>query len=334
MVQLDINKEISLQRIRDIKQYLWIDRQTRAVLLEFSTYNANVDLLAFTSMLVEFPVTQGAVHSCRTEVMKANALNVFTVFLYICRCLLAIGVSVWIGFEVRKFIKVGREYFGAFSTWINWLLIFVSLGSCIIYLLFHFKLDSVLSEMNEDKNKYIDFGTVSLYQRAHRDFIGMLNALAIFKVVTLLKLNRRISLFMVILKDSGGPLVSFFMVFFVLIMAYASISYLWYGFAIAEFQSVLRTLYNLTGAFLGSFGFLNDLVEVNSAFSHVYFITFQITSNFVMLNVMVALLMESYEVFKNDSLLHPRDHELKGVMVDQIWTSIRDAVLMTNKLEE
>jgi hypothetical protein len=37
-----------------LKEMNWIDRQTRAVFVEFSTYNPNINLMMVTTILIEF----------------------------------------------------------------------------------------------------------------------------------------------------------------------------------------------------------------------------------------------------------------------------------------
>ena len=51
------------QQIKELKQLGWVDRGTRAIFLDFTLYNGNVNLFCHVQLIVEFPATGGAVTS-------------------------------------------------------------------------------------------------------------------------------------------------------------------------------------------------------------------------------------------------------------------------------
>lgn len=53
-----------------LQQQNWIDVRTRAVFIEFSLYNANVNLFASVTLLVEYLSTGGAVPSFNIKVRR------------------------------------------------------------------------------------------------------------------------------------------------------------------------------------------------------------------------------------------------------------------------
>lgn len=44
VLDLTLDRATSLQRIQELKNNLWIDRGTRAVIVDFTVYNPNVNL--------------------------------------------------------------------------------------------------------------------------------------------------------------------------------------------------------------------------------------------------------------------------------------------------
>ena len=47
--------------IHELKESLWISRATRAVIVDFAVYNANVNLFCVVKLIFEFPATGGVV---------------------------------------------------------------------------------------------------------------------------------------------------------------------------------------------------------------------------------------------------------------------------------
>lgn len=51
---------VSKQQINELKEIKWIDRQTRAVVVELTTYNTPTNLFTSIALLLELPSTGGA----------------------------------------------------------------------------------------------------------------------------------------------------------------------------------------------------------------------------------------------------------------------------------
>ncbi|KAK3089964.1 hypothetical protein FSP39_008050, partial [Pinctada imbricata] len=61
IAELGVNLELSRMILDDLQKYEWIDRKTRAVVTEFTIYNANVNLFTYFSLLTELPEFGGIV---------------------------------------------------------------------------------------------------------------------------------------------------------------------------------------------------------------------------------------------------------------------------------
>ena len=67
---LGISLAQTLSVIQDLKSKSWVDLQTRAVVLEFAIYSPGTDVTALTAMLIEFPLTGGAITSYEIQSQK------------------------------------------------------------------------------------------------------------------------------------------------------------------------------------------------------------------------------------------------------------------------
>jgi Polycystin cation channel len=59
IVDLTLNKTSAIEIIKKLKTNLWIDRGTRAVIIDFTTYNPNINLFVVCKLIAEFPPTGG-----------------------------------------------------------------------------------------------------------------------------------------------------------------------------------------------------------------------------------------------------------------------------------
>ena len=62
--------ETSKSILGELKKWLWIDRGTRAVLIDFTVYNANINLFCIIQLMAEFPATGGVMTSSRFKTVK------------------------------------------------------------------------------------------------------------------------------------------------------------------------------------------------------------------------------------------------------------------------
>lgn len=57
------NLSAASNQLSDLNSNLWLDRGTRVVFLDFTVYNANINLFCHIKLTVEFPASGGAVPS-------------------------------------------------------------------------------------------------------------------------------------------------------------------------------------------------------------------------------------------------------------------------------
>lgn len=65
-----VNYNSANNEIGELKTNLWLDRGTRVVFLDFTVYNANINLFCQIKLTVEFPASGGAVPSKTFSTVK------------------------------------------------------------------------------------------------------------------------------------------------------------------------------------------------------------------------------------------------------------------------
>ena len=69
------HREESAEIIRELKANRWLTRATRAVLIDFSVYNANINLFCVIQLMVELPPTGGLLTSQEFKTVKLLKLK-------------------------------------------------------------------------------------------------------------------------------------------------------------------------------------------------------------------------------------------------------------------
>lgn len=101
---MTLNKSAAISTIKALKKDLWIDRGTRAIFIDFTTYNPNINLYVVTKLIAEFPATGGLITSWqfRTLNLLENSSDA-PIALYIC---FAFFVLFIIYYSIEELIEI------------------------------------------------------------------------------------------------------------------------------------------------------------------------------------------------------------------------------------
>lgn len=67
---LGVNRSVSRDILATLRENLWIQRGTRAIFIDFTVYNANINLFCVIKLLFEFPATGGIIPSWSFRTVK------------------------------------------------------------------------------------------------------------------------------------------------------------------------------------------------------------------------------------------------------------------------
>jgi hypothetical protein len=123
------------------------------------------------------------------------------------------------------------------------------------------------------------------------------------------------------LKICVKPLASFFLVYTVVFLAYASFGFLVFGKIATDYHTFQGSMANVLGMSLGAFNF-HALVEAHRVLGPLFFFTFTFVVNFILINVFVAIISEALKIVTSDAANQSNDHEILDFMVHQFKSYI------------
>merc|ERR1712142_626109 len=151
-------KDSSLELIESLKSNLWIDRATRAVFIDFTVYNANINLFCVVRLVVEFPATGGAVPSWMFRTVKLiRYVTTYDYFLMACECLYVLFILYYCIEEAIEISKMKCGYFCSVWNCLDVLVIFLSFVSFAFNVYRTITVDNLLDTLLDDPTVYADF---------------------------------------------------------------------------------------------------------------------------------------------------------------------------------
>lgn len=123
---LGYDYQTALTVIADLHSHNWVNPQTRSVFIEFTVYNANVNLFGIAFLFLEFLPTGGAFPNAHFVVSRLYSyVGPFSNFILACQIFLALLMFYFMYRESKAIYKKRKAYFHGFFNWMEVILIFL-----------------------------------------------------------------------------------------------------------------------------------------------------------------------------------------------------------------
>ncbi|EDO38971.1 predicted protein, partial [Nematostella vectensis] len=308
------NTDNGKQQLQTLKKLSWIDHRTRALFVDISIYNAQVNMFGIATFLAEWIPTNGVLFFNNIKVARlyvaggdlqaANIAAKFFVVLLFC---------IFIYDEAKQIRTLRKKYLKDVWNWLEITLIILIIG-CSVTLLKRSTLTYLaIKKIQEEPKKF-----VSLIQAATMDelltyFEGLLVFVANMKLLKLCRFNHRIFMFTKTLSTAVEPLLSFLLVFLIFYLAYSSIYYLVFGSGIYEYRSMVSTIETLFSTLLGGYDY-HAIANHDPILGPALFFSFQMIMVMILMNVFLTILMDAFAEVQADTSFQSNKHELVDYM--------------------
>ncbi|XP_037253342.1 polycystic kidney disease 2-like 2 protein [Falco rusticolus] len=301
MFNLPKSKQESVEKLVFLRQNSWLTRGTRAVFIDFSTYNANVNLFCIIRLVVEFPATGGALTSSHIYSVKLlRYITYYDYFLASCEVTFCLFIITFIIHKAIKIVKLKKEYFRSAWNWLDLLLLVVSVLAIALNIYCTAAVSLLMEELLSNAHVYPDFYFLGFWQVLYNNIVAVNIFFAWIKVLILeyVQFNKSTRL-PSILSRCAKDIIGFAIIFFIIFFAYAQLGYLIFGSQVEDFSTFQNCIFTQLRLVLGDFNF--DTIEAaNRVLGPIYFITFVFFVFFTLLNMFLAIINDTYSEVKAD----------------------------------
>ncbi len=299
-----------------LQEMNWIDRQTRAVFIEFSLFNPNINLVSVCTFLVEFLPTGNLLKLYRFDQIDLlnidfSTLNLFKIAAFLIYLLF---LFYFLYKELIKFNKLKWDYFKEFWTWIIFMLAGCSISVIVLFVL---RMKNGYDLMKFFKQtagyKYKKFQFMNYINEAYICCMAVSSTLSTLFLFKLLRFNKRITLLSATLKHCGKSLLVFMILFLIVYSAFVQIFYLFFGENSFEFSTLLRSFETTFQILLGKFE-VKSLTQKNPIFGSAIFCAYNLVVVLVLTSILITILTDGYEEVKDKAHEYRDDEEVWRLM--------------------
>ncbi|XP_054832331.1 polycystic kidney disease 2-like 2 protein [Eublepharis macularius] len=299
------SKNASVDKLTYLKEQGWLTRGTRVVFIDFSMYNANVNLFCVVRLVLEFPATGGVLPSWQFYSVKLlRYVTYYDYFLASCEIIFCLFI---ITFTIQEFIKMKtlkKEYVKDAWNWLGILLLLLSILAIAFNVYRTVEVARLMENLLSNSFSYPDFYFLAFWQTHYNNVISVTVFFAWIKIFKYIRLNKTLTQLSSTLSRCAKDIIGFGIMFFIIFFAYAQLGYLVFGSQVDEFSTFQNCIFTQFRIVLGDFNFAR-IEQANRILGPIYFITFVFFVFFVLLNVFLAIINDTYSEVKADFSVIP-----------------------------
>jgi hypothetical protein len=328
----DLVKNLTLLESLD-----WIDRQTRAVFVEFSLFNPNLNLFCYCNILLEILPTGNLLLS--SHFSPINLLDIsknnFVSFRVIFNLIYLMMICFIMFKEARLLMREKFAYFLKFWNYIELVLIGFSWTAFSLYLYRMYSAYKILYAFKNSKsNEYINMQFSSYCNDLLGMCFGFCAACGTLRFLKLLRFNRKIIIFMIAFRNCARELLSFGLIFMIVWMSFVQTMYLIFNERSQQFSSIVKTMGTCFQMVLGKFE-VDVLIKSNALFGTILFILYNLVIVCVLLSMFLTIIADYYsEISKEDDfILEEEDPEFFEYLKEKFLFLIPSSYLKNDNEE-
>ncbi|XP_038134543.1 polycystin-2 isoform X1 [Cyprinodon tularosa] len=297
---LSRTKEESANHLQLLKDNLWLDRGTRAVFLDFSVYNGNINLFCIARLLVEFPATGGAVTSWHFQTVRLiRYVSSWDYFVCVCEVAFCLFILYYVVEEVLEIHIHRLHYFKSMWNCLDVLIVVFSVVAIIMNITRTAMARNLLGGLLENYSAHPSFEALANLQVQFNNMAAVIVFFSWVKLFKFINFNKTMSQLSTTMSRCAKDLVGFAIMFFIIFLAYAQLAYLVFGTQVDDFSTFQASVFTQFRIILGDFDF-SEIEEANPVLGPVYFTTFVFFIFFILMNIFLAIINDTYSEVKAD----------------------------------
>lgn len=268
----------------------WVDVQTRLVVIDFTTYNANLNMFFTGQLVFEFLPSGGILPSSTFRVMRLyryadSAAGRVQLFLEISVLLFVLGYTLQESWEMYKdiglFLRDGWNFFDVSN-----LLLF--------YALFIMRaIISVEFAKFKDPTKFFNFSNLVLLTSAEYNLVSFNGFLIFFKVLKYTRFSKQAIIITKTIKRGIIAIGTFTTMVLFILIGFAFFANQSFGIDVSSYRTFGFSIFSMFRGVLGDLDF-DTLWDNNRFMGPLFFISFVVLFVFILLNMFLAIIDEAY----------------------------------------
>ncbi|KAK7901704.1 hypothetical protein WMY93_018473 [Mugilogobius chulae] len=286
--------------LNELISNLWLDRGTRVAFIDFSTYNANINMFCVIRLVVEFPATGGAIPSYQIRTVRLiRYITTWDFFILGCEMVFCLFILYYVVEEILELRIHKFSYFGSIWNILDIVVIMLAIVAIVFNIFRTVKVDKLLGNLLENPDIYADFEFLAFWQTQYNNMNAVNLFFAWIKIFKYISFNKTMTQLSSTLGRCAKDIMGFAIMFFIVFFAYAQLGYLLFGTEVESFSTFVKCIFTQFRIILGDFDY-DAIDRANRVLGPIYFVTYVFFVFFVLLNMFLAIINDTYSEVKEE----------------------------------
>ncbi|NXU48707.1 PK2L1 protein, partial [Turnix velox] len=313
-IDLKLTREESAEALQVLKENLWLDRGTRVVFIDFSVYNANINLFCVLRLVVEFPATGGAIPSWQIRTVKLiRYVSTWDFFIVACEVVFCVFIFYYVVEEILELRIHQLHYFTSIWNVLDVVVILLSMVAIGFHIFRTMEVNRLLGELLRHPDTYPDFEFLAFWQTQYNNMNAVNLFFAWIKIFKYISFNKTMTQLSSTLARCAKDILGFAIMFFIVFFAYAQLGYLLFGTQVENFSTFVKCIFTQFRIILGDFDY-NSIDNANRVLGPIYFVTYVFFVFFVLLNMFLAIINDTYSEVKEELASQKDELQLSDIL--------------------
>ncbi|XP_061913689.1 polycystin-2-like protein 1 isoform X2 [Entelurus aequoreus] len=327
-------KDESTVVLRELEENLWLDRGTRAVFIDFSTYNANINMFCVIRLVVEFPATGGAIPSYQIRTVKLiRYINYWDYFILGCEMIFCLFILYYVVEEILELRIHKFSYFKSIWNILDIVVILLAIVAIVFNIFRTVKVDKLLGKLLDQPETYADFEFLAFWQTQYNNMNAVNLFFAWIKVFKYISFNKTMTQLSSTLGRCAKDIVGFAIMFFIVFFAYAQLGYLLFGTEVESFSTFVKCIFTQFRIILGDFDY-DAIDRANRVLGPIYFVTYVFFVFFVLLNMFLAIINDTYSEVKEELSSQKDELQITDIIKQSYMKTFMKLKLKNEKISD
>lgn len=304
---------------------MWIERRTRAVLTEFTIYNAQSNLFSIVTLAAEYPATGAAIPYVSIQTARLYDFTKTIMFFVLTIEVVFVLFTLFFFYrEVKHIYKLGiQAYLKEFWNCVEMGISLFTFAAIAMYVYRTLTIRNVLDLVRHDPFNFKSFQFAGYWNETYTFVLAMIVLLANIKLNKLLRFNKRFSLLSSTLKYAYYPLLMFSIIWGIVFLAYTMFASLVFGPVLYNYRSIMASLTSLLSLMLGRTAYF-EMRDTNRVLGPLFFFGFMFMMSFVLINMFLSIVVDSFIVVKHDNDKQSNEYEIVDFIIERfkLWSGI------------
>jgi len=282
--------------LAELKAGRWITEGTRVLFLDFTVYNANINMFCVVKYIFEFPAAGGVTSSSQFNAIKLIRYNdPVDYFVMACEIVFLLFVLYYTVEEIKEAKFLGFYKYLTNSVWQVWdcFILLCSYISIFFYAYRTALVGNTLDDLVADETSYANFSHVAYWQIQFNFMVAITLFLSWIKIFKYMSFHKTMYQMSQTLSQCAQDILGYTVMFFIVFFAFAQLGYLVFSSNTFGFHTFADTIFTLFRIILGDFDFY-ALQQKHPVFGPIYFVTYIFVVFFILVNVFLAIINDSY----------------------------------------